>query len=270
MSSHRRRAASRVLFAVTLATACAEGATAPDATPPGEMPSSGSTNGTTAAVPYVVSGQVTDARGMPIVGAEVVADNQFIDNSYVIGRSDAAGRYELRLPTMAATWGVSASMIRTFNGTAYRVDLAPDAEGPIAGNRGAVRRFQWRVQGERPGVGGGYYGSAVVAYLAPNGDDLRAEDVELTLVPVGALIDGSAGQTIARRLTQTADGDAVVDVPIARYTIRARELRAGATPRPLELRLRNVGSYAATVTTDFATPHGTNLSIARITLEVRR
>ena len=91
-------------------------------------------------------------------------------------------------------------------------------------------------------------------------------DVELTLTPV-AMLDGTAGRVITGRLTATAEGDAITDVPIGRYTVTAREVRAGEARRPLQLRWRNNGAYVAALTTGFKTLY---LDVALIELQVRR
>ncbi|AHG88438.1 hypothetical protein J421_0901 [Gemmatirosa kalamazoonensis] len=227
----------------------------------------GSTGGGSASA-YVVTGRVTDAAGRPIAGAEVVANNQLLVAANVVGRSDADGRYRLQLPEIPATWAMSASLLRSYDGNAYRLVLEPSDASTFAGNRGAARDFTWRVQGPRPD--GGFYGSPVIAYHDPENYDLVMEDVELTLTPVGPIIDGSAGRTIVQRLRATADGDAVVDVPLGRYTIAAREAASGRPPRALQIRRRNTGSYASTLTTSFAAPYGTNLDVQQIVVEVRR
>ncbi len=69
--------------------------------------------------------------------------------------------------------------------------------------------------------------------------------LELTLTPDGPLIDGSAGKTI------TSIGDLVEDVAAGRYTYSARYVDPGEPARDLEIRVRDTGDYAATVTADF-------------------
>lgn len=252
-------------LALTTLAACAgdDASTAPEMPEPTPSPNPPSSSA------YVVTGRVTNADGAPIAGATVVANNQYYYSASVSGTSGADGSYRLQLSDTPGTWSVSASIVRTFDGTQYRIALAPDSAGPFAGPTGAVRSFVWHTRGRR--ADGGYYGKPVIAYpaLEEGNYDLVMTDVELTLTPV-AMLDGTAGQVITGRLVATADGDAIRDVPIGRYTITAREARAGEPPRPLHVRLRNQGSYVPALTTGFVTPYGTNLDIAQIVLQVRR
>jgi hypothetical protein len=59
-------------------------------------------------------------------------------------------------------------------------------------------------------------------------------------------------------------------VPLGRYTIAARETPTGRPARALQIRRRNTGSWASTLTTSFAAPYGTNLDVQQIVVEVRR
>jgi hypothetical protein len=255
-SIHPRTAVRRAPLALALfAAACSAEGTTP--TDPDE--------GGSAA--YVASGRVTDARGEPLAGVEVVLDNQLLHNSNVVTRTGTDGRYRATLPPVAVTWAASARLQREFDGARYTIELAPVDPSAFAGNTGGVRDFVWRVRGAGPD--GSWYGSSVVVYASLAQFDLDPRDVELTLTPVGPLIDGSQGQAVVGRPSSTGDGYAVVDVPIARYTIAAREVGGGAS-RPLRVRLRNTGSYATTVTTGFAAPYGASLAIYRIDLEVQR
>ena len=268
MSHASARGVRAALLLIALA-GCGDAATQPpDATDDSSSGSpSGSSSGSSATA-YVAAGRVTDAAGRPIAGAEVVANNQLLVARNVVGRTDGDGRYRLELPEIPATWALSASMRRTYDGNTYQLPLEVSDPSTFAGNRGAVRDFVWRVQGPRPD--GGYYGSPVIAYHDLNDYDLVMEDVELTLTPAAPIIDGSAGKTIVQHLRATADGDAVVDVPLGRYTISAREAPAGRPARALQIRRRNTGGYAATLTTAFAAPYGANLDVQQIVVEVRR
>ncbi len=218
--------------------------------------------------PYVASGRLTDARGAPLAGVTVVLDNQLLHGSYVTATTGGDGRYRADLPPVAVTWAASARMTRVFEGARYELPLAPVDPSAFAGNAGGVRDFVWRVRGAAPD--GGWYGSPVVVYTSLDDLDLDARSVEVTLTPVGPLIDGSAGEPIVARPAATGDGMAVEDVPIGRYTITAREVAGGGAPRPLRLRVRNRGEYAGALVAGFAAPYGPTLGLYRIDLEVRR
>ncbi|MEU8266051.1 carboxypeptidase-like regulatory domain-containing protein [Sphaerisporangium sp. NPDC049002] len=198
----------------------------------------------------VLKGRVVDAEGRPIAGAEIVADNQFLHNSNLVVMTDADGRYRVSTNVATATFQVSGTVTRRFEGRVYTMQLTPHDDTSFAGPTGAIRDFTWRLTGERPD-GLGFYGSLVLFNMdvwdLPNPDEyLREEDVTLTLTPQGPLIDGSAGEVITRRAERTADGPGLTDIPIGRYRITAESLG-----RPLRIRLRDTGEYAEAVDTVF-------------------
>ncbi|PAP75052.1 hypothetical protein [Rubrivirga marina] len=209
--------------------------------------------------PYVVTGGAVDTQGRPLAGALVTAHSQSLPGSTVQGTTGSNGCYRLDLLPIPSTWSVVATTDREFGGQTFRFDLHPDA-GPLAGNLGAVRSFDWRIAGPR--AEGRFYGSPVLVYV-PLG--ITESDVELTLAPVGPLVDGSAGATITRAAVHTGDGWAVADVPIGRYRISARHV---PTDGPMEIRRRNAGAYSSEVTLDFEAPFGA-LSIYWIEVETR-
>ncbi|MFV0445216.1 MAG: M56 family metallopeptidase, partial [Planctomycetaceae bacterium] len=74
--------------------------------------------------PIIVRGIVTDTDEKPIVDAKVwlAFERSDADKCYVLGRSQADGRFELTLPDEAATWLRSAAKV-------YAVTLLAQAEG---------------------------------------------------------------------------------------------------------------------------------------------
>lgn len=208
--------------------------------------------------PGVMKGVVTDARGVPLAGAQVVADNTLFYNTNAIGISDAQGRYSIDVSRPLGTWAPSATITRTYNGRRYEVSLHPDNPDVFAGNDGAIRNFTWKLSGERPD-GLGTYGMSVIYYFEPGtwedphhpGEFLDVAHVELTLQPGGPLLDGSSGQTIVAFGSNTPDGPAVRDVPIGRYAISARYVAPDRAPRRLLLRVRNTGEFVPQLVTDF-------------------
>ncbi|MBB5208383.1 carboxypeptidase regulatory-like domain-containing protein [Chiayiivirga flava] len=206
--------------------------------------------------PGSMLGRAVDARGAPLAGVEVIADNtQFYDIN-AIGVTDAEGRYAVDTRHPPGTWVGSARITRTYNGKRFVLELDPDSVDAFAGNVGAVRNFTWKLSGERRD-GLGTYGMSVIYYFEgfedPQfpGEFLDTDFVELTLTPVGPLVDGSVGAAIVARGERTPDGPAVRDVPIGRYTITARYLAPGLPVRPLLLRIRNTGNYVPALTADF-------------------
>ncbi|WP_246357719.1 carboxypeptidase-like regulatory domain-containing protein [Pyxidicoccus fallax] len=203
----------------------------------------------------VVKGKVVDTAGRPLAGAEVVADNQFLYDSNVVGTTGADGTYRLDLGKAGVTWSASATFKRQYNGKTYTFDLHPSNPALFATNEGAVRDFSWKLTGERPE--GGKYGSDVlfnmIAYEDPQDPDAPLDhlNVELTLTPDGPLVDGSTGAPLTARATRDGNGTGLHDVPVGRYTITARYAPSGRPAQPLLVRVNNTGSYANSVTTDF-------------------
>ena len=210
--------------------------------------------------PGIVKGTVVDAQGKPLAGVEVVANNTQFYNANILGKTDAQGRYRLQLT--AGSWQMTASFMRDYNGQSYRVELTPDNDAAFAGTEGAVRNFKWIARGEaRQG--------SVFVYSDITIELLDSEHIELTLVPVGPLLDGSIGKTIVGKLKVTPDGDGLTDVPLGRYKIGARYLKPGEEGL-LEVKPRKSGSYGDTLTADFQAQYGNGLDIYWIELMVRR
>lgn len=215
--------------------------------------------------PGVLKGRVLDASGKPLSGVKVFADNTLLYNSNAIAVSDSKGYYRVDVSRPVGTWRATAQLERTYSGKRYAFDLHPDKADPFAGNDGAVRNFTWKLQGERPD--GGYYGSFVVCYGSlDNPFWIDTSHVELTLIPTGPLVDGSVGQAIVARLVRTAEGDAIADVPLGRYTITARYLDPERGALDLNLRQRNSGSFVPELVADFEV---IMTGLARMDLEVQ-
>jgi hypothetical protein len=196
-----------------------------------------------------VTGTVRDGAGRPIAGAQVVANNTLDHNSEALGITDAQGRYSIDTREPIGTWRVSAHMMHAYNGLTYRVDLHPDSTHAFPGVDGATRNFTWRLSGVTPE--GGWYG--VQAYVYSNVSSFgqvrpQPTEIEVTLTPVGPLVDGSTGQTIVKRL----EGIRVDNIPLGRYEVSARFIPAdGSPPRPLEIRVLDTRSYTSAVVADW-------------------
>jgi hypothetical protein len=193
---------------------------------------------------------IVDVQGRPLNGVQVFADHTLYYNTNARGVSDSTGRYRIDVSQPTGSWHALAQLRRNYHGQTYTFALDPNDDTPFAGSAGAVRNFIWRLSGSKPD-GEGVYGGLVTVYADYANFTLVMRDVELTLVPDGALVDGSTGAPITRRLLHTADGDAMVDVPVGRYTITARYVPVGGTPRTLMVRLRDQGDYQASLVTDF-------------------
>lgn len=210
----------------------------------------------------VAKGRVLDEKGNPVINAEVVIENTILYASYVYAYTDANGYYKTSVPI--GSWKASVQMEKDFLGKGYIYDLHPDNANSFAGATGAVRNFTWKISGTKPD--GSYYGSPVKAY----GDLLsfiNMADVELTLTPVGTLIDGNAGAIIKKRLVDVGGGEyGIDDVPVGRYTITAKNV---ITNLALEIRIRNTGTYDNSVTGIFNSDFQLPSFLYHIVTEVR-
>lgn len=192
-----------------------------------------------AATAHIATGKVVDSRGQPIAGARVTVVNSYFANTQITGTTGADGRYRISVPNGA--WRTFAAVHKEFNGKTYILDLHPDKIDSFAGVDGAVRNFEWRLTGPAAsGLGQDYYGGTVDFVLSSDFDldevVQRITDVEVTLTPVGPLIDGSVGRTITTR--PAAGQGQVHDVPIGVYRITARHApAAGGTTSRLVVRV---------------------------------
>ncbi len=191
----------------------------------------------------MVKGRVTDSAGRTLPGADVYGDLQLLEDRALESATGADGHYRIELDTPFSSWRMSAQYATTYNGIDYRF-FHPLDDRDVVGEDGGVRDFEWRLSGptDQPG---GTYGAMVMVYVEYSDPPLDARYVELTLTPDGPLVDGSTGRTI------TAVGDLVADVPVGRYSYSARYVDPAGPARNLEIRLRDRGDYAASVTADF-------------------
>lgn len=164
------------------------------------------------------TGLVVDTRGNPVAGAKVLLDNTVFYASYINGSTAEDGTY--RLKVQPGAWRAYATIRKDYNGRTYSLDLHPDSIDSFD-DSGAVRNFTWKLEGRKPDNDWGYYGGLVKVF-----DETRfheMEDVEITLEPVGPLIDGSQGRTLVLRLGDNywRDRAYLEDIPIGRYTASA-------------------------------------------------
>lgn len=203
--------------------------------PGGDQPSEGT-----------VRGHVTTARGAPVAGAEVFADSVQFYNANITATTDRNGFYEIQLgSTHPGPWRIGGYMPIDLDGSIVRMALHPESTAQFLTAEGAIRNLEWRLSGST--VEGGHYGSDVWVYSDLSGEDVPIDNVELTLVPVGPLVDGSAGETIVR----TPRVNRIGDVPVGIYTASARYVDV-TTSVDLLIRVRDTGSHALTVTTPFS------------------
>jgi len=168
----------------------------------------------------VVKGKVTDTQGRPIKGVSILIDNTLIYNSYLTGATGDDGTYQIKLLT--GSWQAYAEMNVTYNGKTYKIDLHPDNAQGFGGD-GAIRNFQWKLTGNKPTPLAGDYGGTVIVDKHIGSNIYDSENIEFTLTPTGALIDGSTGQVLKMKHGQpsTETYGKLADIPIGRYTVTA-------------------------------------------------
>lgn len=165
---------------------------------------------------HVVRGTVVDTRGAPLAGARIVVDDTQYLGGGPTGATDSNGTYELTVPD--GSWFAYAYYEREYLDRVYTIELHPLTNDSFAGVDGAVRDFEWRLSGDKPAPMVGTYGGTLYVWVDPDASVTDGDDVELTLVPEGPLLDGSDGAT----LTARPEGGLVEDVPLGRYRVRAR------------------------------------------------
>jgi hypothetical protein len=210
------------------------------------------------------SGKATDTAGKPLANADIVVNNSQLYNYNILGRTDSKGEYKLKLTQ--GSWYVRGTVTVNYDNKTYVLDLHPDREGGFAGSEGAVCNLQWKLTGAKPTEfgGNGYYGGLVEVY--GDGNFVDTQQLEITLDPVGPLIDGSTGEKIVRQLQGQSIGQ-TKDIPLGRYRISARYLPTGQL---LNIRLRNGDqSYASSVTGSFDPAYLGATGSYALTLEAR-
>jgi Carboxypeptidase regulatory-like domain len=208
------------------------------------------------------TGTVTDTKGNPMAGIEVVVENTLLGNHrYGAAVTDDKGQYRIQL-SQVGTFHASAYVVKTFNGKEYRMALHPDNDD-VFSNEGAVRNFQWKLSGQKPEQMQGFYGARadITNDIGLPIDD--PENIEFTLTPVGKLIDGSTGAVLKLKCgaPMTQYYNALVDIPLGRYSVTAIYLHNGQRV-PLKLRVTDTNKpYAPAMTLDFepVTLYGDNM-----------
>lgn len=212
----------------------------------------------------VVKGKVTDTQGRPLKGVTILIDNTLLYNSYLEGTTKDDGTYQIKLFNSA--WQAYAEMNVEYNGKTYKIDLHPDNPAGFSGE-GAIRNFQWKLSGKKPAPLTGHYGGTVIVDKYLYSEIYDPENIEFTLTPVGALIDGSTGQVIKMKHGQpsTDTYGKLVDIPIGLYTVTAVYTSAtGNNPVKLRDKEHNrTGAFATSLQLYFepTTSSGHNMAI---------
>ncbi|MCU0386691.1 MAG: carboxypeptidase-like regulatory domain-containing protein [Flavihumibacter sp.] len=173
----------------------------------------------------VVKGRVTDSKGNGIANVKLVIEHTIYYGTYVFATTDQHGYYKTTVPN--GSWQVTGQIERALD---------------FAGSNGAIRNFSWKLKGAKPG--NGYYGSSLAVYAEP-GSSVDLSNLELTLAPVGLLIDGNPGPVITGTPVDIVGGEeGIKDIPIAKYRVSAKIKN---TNEIVQIRLRNIGNYGTSV-----------------------
>src|SRR4029077_186138 len=108
----------------------------------------------------------------------------------------------------------------------YCLDLGPTGStDTFSSSDGAVRNFHWKLTGQRPGLSdttqfSSFYGAGLSVADDTGNFVLNDKYIEVTLVPSGPLVDGSAGSTLT---LPGGDWNSYVigDIPLGRYALSA-------------------------------------------------
>lgn len=200
----------------------------------------------------IVKGRVTDANNKPIANAKIVANSLDYQDAR-IGYSDANGNYSIKLPTGIASGSfyVRGSVRVKYNGQNYDLALFTENDSQFSPYDGAIKNLTLKLTGKRTGNFGddGFYGGTLEIHH--DFDTIERENIELTLVPDGPLVDGSTGKTLVRRAA--ADDYNIYDIPVGKYKITARDVSNG---RKLKVKVRyDEKDYSDSATGVFVPPY---------------
>ncbi len=201
------------------------------------------------------TGKVVDTQGRPIAGAKILLDNSVFYNSYIHGSTGEDGTY--RIKAQPGAWMAQASFKKNYNGQTYNLELHPDKSDSFD-DEGAVRNFTWKLEGRTPLNEYGYYGG-LIQLDTDLGFHEDLEKIELTLTPIGPLIDGSQGKILHLRLEDHywKQAGLIEDVPIGRYKVTA-VLKNDEGSRALRIQDRDTrGDFQPGLQLDFKPESGT-------------
>ena len=187
------------------------------------------------AEPGFVQGKVTDQAGKPIAGAFIFIDGVLDQNMQYTTKED--GGFRIRLQPGA--YVAQATLNYKWENQVYKFDLKPDSTDTFDDSTGAVRNFTWVLTGEKPQPHMGSYGGYIYVNVGTDGYYLEdRENITFTLEPVGALIDGSQGETIVRKggLPRTAEYGQILEIPVGRYRISGVYHPPGKKPQVLKFK----------------------------------
>ncbi|HIW33527.1 MAG TPA: hypothetical protein IAA29_12150 [Candidatus Paenibacillus intestinavium] len=200
---------------------------------------------------YIVKGRIVNAQGEPLPYVEVYADNTFLYDSHILGVTDEKGYYRLRIPELNFSYRMGAKLETNYGGKTTYFYMEPVPNHPFIGSDGAVRDFVLDInKGEIE-----LHSWDSVFPEDENAPWLDIEDVELTLKPVGKLVDGSTGRTITN-FPIHQDGVRLMEIPVGTYEVTAVWKPKGYKSVPLLVSLRDPEEYKERITITFDNPFG--------------
>jgi hypothetical protein len=205
--------------------------------------------------PGTVVGTCRTRSGKPIEGADVKLVGLVEGGQEFVGHAatDERGAYVYRAPAPGLYRFLEPQLALTVGGREYQFPLAPAGAGGDATffdrrdylplGKGVVQDFVLPVSGPRhPNPGGanepgGYYGFSLTIVPSP---DVAGHTLEVTLAPVGPLIDGSPAKTLSFRHAIPAPVPSsyrfvAYDIPLGRYRMTRRLLDPSGNEVPFRL-----------------------------------
>lgn len=204
--------------------------------------------------PGTVQGQVLDAQGHPVEGAQIWI-KPVVTTGVAEALTDEKGRYRIEgLPPVG--YRAYAWMEVPYRGKTFCVRLAQTSTAeynPFNPREGLVRNFVWKTSGRIPDVelydDMGYFGGSM-PLMAAFGQERFAtqnDQIEVVLTPVAPLLDGSQGKTLTR--VAPARGH-VLDVPVGPYRVQATFISAKGKREALDVSAYD-GDYESQTVVEF-------------------
>jgi hypothetical protein len=208
----------------------------------------------------VVRGVAVDTQNRPLSGAQIKVCNAVpvFGQGCVNATTGADGSYSLRLGSNNV-WNVYGSITRSYNGATYCLPLAVDNTDTVSTTNGAIRNFSWKLSGLIPGriddhSAGSYFGASLNTAFG----SLDRNQVRVSFVPNGPLIDGSAGSSFSAIAGEWLS-NSIGNIPLGVYTVRAEYLQPAGAAIPLRVSLTStVRDLAASVTVQFPPDSGSS------------
>ncbi len=172
-----------------------------------------------------VTGHVVDGQNRPIPDAEVAVNSTGAYAPNLFTRTDADGNYRIKLPSGPQTgqYYVRGHVRFTYENQPYNLMLLTENDHPFTIDESPVRNMHLALAGNRAQNFGdsGYFGGTLE--VDNHTSDAHFPNIEVTLEPVGPLVDGSGG------VTQLAQPDWMYsyNIPVGKYRVTARDKATG-------------------------------------------